>query len=295
MLSFRRFRGEDALRALGDRRGYLSAQNDLLQALSTLGLLGLAAYLWLQWRLWTALRAASKESALKGPASVAAGAFAGLFVQSKFAPPPLAALVILAVWTAWGVPCHPIRLKVDRIVRFSVLSFLSLVLVALFRLCAADRQQGLGVRAQMAGRMLPAEHCFARAFAFFPVEMQYGASYNLSLLNRSQLSVTPPDLSLDLASEAVRVGRVSVRWHPQDPASHHMLGLSILIESRLGGTSPLAEAASALERAMQLDPYFLPLVETRRMIADLQHDTRTVQSLTERHAHILGLLSESGG
>ncbi|MFA5138835.1 MAG: O-antigen ligase family protein [Elusimicrobiota bacterium] len=294
MLSFRRFRSEDTLRTLGDRRGYLSAQNDLIQALSTLGLLGLAAYLWLQWRLWGALRAASEEPALKGPASVAAGAFAGLFVQSKFGPPPLAALAILSVWAAWVVPCHPVRLKADRILRFSVLFFLSFILFVLLRLCAADRDYGLGVRAQLAGRLLEAERRFGRAFELFPAEMQYGASYNLSLLNRSQHAATPPQLSLELASEAVRVGRDSVRWHPRDPASSHMLGLSMLIESRLGGPSPLSEAAAVLDRAQELDPYFLPLVGTRHMIADIQGDTQTVQALAQRHAHIKALLSKSG-
>ncbi len=89
LFSFRKLRTKSYAKLIGSKAGQGSAHNDILQALSTTGLLGCGAYLWLVWSAW--------KLALEQKDAAVAAVIAGIFVQAKFNPIPLPVHVLAAM------------------------------------------------------------------------------------------------------------------------------------------------------------------------------------------------------
>lgn len=292
MLAFRRYRSEGTLRAIGDRMGNDTAHDDLLQSAVTTGVVGLAAYLWLLWAAALALRSALAEPGRRPAVSAAAGALIGLFVHAKVQPTPLPALALAAMWLGASLPRKDSQGRppeAPKFVPWAVLSGCVLLLLLGGWSCRADRAQRLAAAALEEGKLDDADRHFARAVELAPWEMRYKAAYNRLLLLRAG-GLKDERLRGATLHKAMRLGREAVRWHPGDPAAHNMLGLSLYFLAAYGGPDHLEEAARVLETAQELDPYFMPLLRARVLVAAAKGDEARAQSLHEEYLRLLALL-----
>lgn len=281
----RRSRSDDFIRALGDSAGQANAHNDLLQALTTTGVLGLAAYLWLAW----ALAVLAWRSQGDPRRASAAGALAGLFLQAKFNPMPLPGLVLACLCAAMLCPApsdakKPRSAALDGVVLF----FCAAAFVLILRLTAADFSHKKAVVFSGARRMDVALPSFERAERLNPGELQYRMVYASTL---QQLAVKETDSARRIAwiERAVQVGRDATAWRPTEVDAHQILGTALILLQRAGGPDHLTEAEAELDRALELDPKFAPLLENRLVLAHARGDVQREKILAAELLRLQGL------
>lgn len=281
----RRGRTDDFIRALGSTAGQANAHNDILQALTTTGVLGLAAYLWLAWAL-SVLAWRSRGDPYR---AAAAGALAGLFLQAKVNPVPLPGMVLAALCAAWLCPV-PTDAKNARWAALggAVLIFCAAAFVLILRLAAADFSQKKAVVFSGARRMDIALPSFERAERLNPGELRYRMIY-ASELHQLAAKETDPARRLGWIERAVKVGRDATEWRPNEVDSHQILGTSLILLQRAGGPDRLDEAEAELDRALELDPKFAPLLENRLVLAHARGDAPRVKILAEELRRLQGL------
>lgn len=281
----RRSRSDDFIRALGPNAGQANAHNDLLQALTTTGVLGLAAYLWLAWAL-AALAWRSRGDPYR---AAAAGALAGLFLQAKVNPVPLPGMVLAALCAALLCPASPDARKARSLaLDGAVLFFCAAAFVLILRLAAADFSHKMSVVFSGARRMDIALASFERAERLNPGELQYRMIY-ASALQQLAAKETDPARRLGWLERAVKVGRGAKAWRPNEVDAHQILGTSLILLHRAGGPDRLAEAEAELDRALELDPKFAPLLENRLVLAHARGDAPREKILAEELRRLQGL------
>lgn len=273
----RRRRTEGFLRALGPYSSQVSAHNDLLQVLVTLGLAGLAAYLWLLAGAWRLLREALSDPKRRPAAAAVAGALAGLFVQAKFNPVPLSALALAGLML--GTLASPAE-RPGRALPLKALGLLvcaGLAVLAL-RLCRADRQLLLGRSFEAAGRAGPALAAYRAAVRLNPYEFHYRLSH-ARFLARLAAAAPPGAARLELYEEAVLSGREGARLRPWLPDGHALLGTYLLLCASEGSPGRLEEARAALEAALERDPFHPSIIENRLQAAEALRETARASEL----------------
>lgn len=273
----RRGRTDDFIRAVGPVAGQAHAHNDLIQALTTTGAAGLAAYLWLA----CALALMAWRSRGDPYRAAAAGALAALFVQAKVNPVPMPGMVLAALCAAWlcpppAAPGKPRSPALDG----AVLVFCVVAFVLILRLAAADFSHKKAVVFASARRVDVALASHERAVRLNPGELQY-RMIHASLLHRLAAADPDPVRRLAWLDRAVKAGRDAVAWRPKEVDSHQILGTSLILHQRAGGPDRLAEAEAALDRALALDPKFTPLLENRIVLALERGDAERVKALSE--------------
>lgn len=273
----RRGRTDDFIRALGPVAGQAHAHNDLIQALTTTGAAGLAAYLWLAWAL-AMLAWRSRGDPYR---AAAAGALAALFVQAKVNPVPMPGMVLAALCAAWLCPA-PDDPKKARTAALdgAVLLLCAVAFVLILRLAAADFSHKKAVVFASARRPDVALASHERAVRLNPGELQY-RMIHASLLHRLAAADPDPVRRLAWLDRAVKTGRDAVAWRPDEVDSHQILGTSLILHQRAGGPDRLAEAEAALDRALALDPKFTPLIENRLVLARARGDAQREKALSE--------------
>lgn len=281
----RRSRTDDFIRAVGPVAGQAHAHNDLLQALTTTGAAGLAAYLWLAWAL-AVLAWRARGDPYR---SAAAGALAALFLQAKVNPVPLPGLVLAALCAAWLCPSpkepgRPRSAPLDG----AVLLFCASAFALILRLASADWSHKKAVVFASARRPDVALASHERAERLNPGELQY-RMIHASLLHRLAAGETDPARRLAWLDRAVRVGRDAVLWRPGEVDSHQILGTSLVLHRRAGGPDRLDEAEAELDRALALDPKFSPLIENRIVLARERGDAARAEALTAELLRLHGL------
>lgn len=281
----RRSRTDDFIRALGPTAGQANAHNDILQALSTTGLAGLAAYLWLAWAL-AVLAWRSRGDPYR---AAAAGCLTALFVQAKVNPVPLPGMVLAALSSAWLCPApaggkRPRSAAVDA----AAVLLCAAAFVLVLRLASADWSHKKAVVFAAGRRPDVALASHARAVRLNPGELQYRMIY-ASLLH--QLASKDPDPVRRLAwlDRAVRVGRDATAWRPDEVDAHQILGASLVLLHRAGGPDLMDEAESELDRALALDPKFTPLIQNRIILARERGDTAREKVLSDEMSRLEGL------
>ncbi len=281
----RRGRTDDFIRALGPNAGQANAHNDILQALTTTGVLGLAAYLWLAWTL-AVLAWRSRGDPRRASA---AGALAGLFLQAKVNPVPLPGVVLACLCAAMLCPA-PADAKKPRSAALdgAVLLFCAAAFVLILRLTAADFSHKMAIVFSAARRMDIALASFERAERLNPGELQYRMMY-ASALQQLAVKETDPARRLSWLERAVKIGRDAKAWRPNEVDSHQILGTSLILLQRAGGPDRLAEAEAELDRALELDPKFAPLLENRLVLAHARGDTPREKILAEELRRLQGL------
>lgn len=280
----RRGRTDAFVRALGPVGGQANAHNDLLQALTTTGVAGLAAYAWLIWTL-AVLSWRSRGDSYR---CAAAGALAGLFVQAKVNPVPLPGMVLAALCAAWLCPPAPEPAKArGRLLDGAALAACAAAFVLVLRLASADWSHKkavvfTGPRPDIA----LASH--ERALRLNPGELQYRMTH-ASLLHRLAAQERDPARRLALLERAVASGRDAVAWRPNEVDAHQILGTSLILLRRAGGPDRLAEAEAELDRALELDPKFTPLLQNRLVLARERGDAALEKSLSDEVRRLEGL------
>lgn len=276
----RKVRTDDFIRALGATKSQVSAHNDLLQVLVTMGLAGLAAYLWLLAGAWRCLSAALRESRHRSANAAIAGAVAGLFVQAKFNPVPLGALVLAALFlglTARGAPgpggARPFKAA-------AVLACALILLLGL-RLCRADREFQLARSYEGAGRAAPALKAYRAALRLNPYELHYRLNAARFM---AALAVANPNSSVkrELLEEAIASGREGSRLRPALADGFAMQGTYLLLAGAHGAPPRFDEAAAALDAALERDPSLPALLENRLKLAQALGDTSRAEALRSR-------------
>lgn len=272
----RRVRSDDFIRALGPSAGQANAHNDLLQALTTTGAAGLAAYAWLT----AALALLAWRSRGDPYRSAAAGALAGLFLQAKVNPVPLPGMVLAALCAAWLCPPPPAAAKPRSAAGDgAVLLLCAAAFVLILRLAAADFSHKKAVVFSAARRPDIALASHERAVRLNPGEVQYRMIHAAFL---QQLAAKDPDpvRRLGWLDRAVRTGRDASAWRPNEVDPHQILGTSLILHHRAGGADRLDEAQAELDRALELDPKFAPLLRNRIVLARERGDPVREQALT---------------
>lgn len=280
----RRGRTDAFIRAVGPVAGQANAHNDLLQALTTTGVAGLAAYAWLAWAL-AVLAWRARGDPYR---AAAAGALAGLFLQAKVNPVPLPAMALAALCAAWLCPLPAGPAKGRRpLLDGAVLALCAAAFVLVLRLASADWSHKKAV--VFSGRrpdIALASH--ERALRLNPGELQY-RMVHASLLHRLAAREPEPARRLALLDRAVRSGRDAVAWRPNEVDAHQILGTSLILERRAGGPDRLAEAEAELDRALELDPKFAPLLRNRIVLAHERGDAEREKALTAEVVRLEGL------
>ena len=143
---------------------------------------------------------------------------------------------------------------------------------------AADFSHKKAVVFTGARRMDIALPSFERAERLNPGELQYRMIYASAL---QQLAAKEADPARRRAwiERAVQVGRDATAWRPMEVDAHQILGTSLILLQRAGGPDHLAEAEAELDRALELDPKFAPLLENRLVLAHARGDTRREKTL----------------
>lgn len=281
----RKVRTEGFIRALGATKSQVSAHNDFLQVLVTLGLAGLAAYLWLLAGAWRCLSAALREGRHRSAIAAIAGAAAGLFVQAKFNPVPLGALVLIALFlglTARGSP----RPGQARTFKAAAVLACALILLLGLRLCRADREFLWARSYEAAGRTAPALKAYRSALRLNPYEFHY--RLNAARFMTALASANPnSEVRLALIEEAVASGREGARLRPALADGFAMQGSYLLLAGSYGAPPRLDEAAAALDAALERDPSLPALLENRMKLAQALGDTTRAEALRARLAQVL--------
>ncbi|MCM2305355.1 MAG: hypothetical protein NDJ72_11670, partial [Elusimicrobia bacterium] len=256
--------------------GQANAHNDLLQALTTTGAAGLAAYLWLA----GALALLAWRSRGDPYRAAAAGALAGLFLQAKLNPVPLPGLVLAALCAAWLCPSPAAAAKPrSAALDGAVLLFCAAAFVLVLRLAAADWSHKKALVFAAVGRPDIALASHERAVRLNPGEVQY-RMIHASLLHQLAAKDTDPARRLGWLDRAVRTGRDAAAWRPGEVDPHQILGTSLILHRRAGGPDRLDEAQAELDRALALDPKFGPLLQNLIVLARERGDAAREKALT---------------
>lgn len=281
----RRHRTEAFIRVLGPAKSQVSAHNDILQILATLGVAGLAAYLWLLAGAWRCVSAALNDSRHRSAAAAIAGALVGLFVQAKFNPVPLGALVVAALFLGLTARDEP-RPGRARAFKAAAVSVCALVLLLALWLCRADRAFHRARSLEAAGRPGPALTAYRAAVALNPYEFHY--RLNAARYTAAAAVANPnPEVRLALLEEAAASGREGARLRPALADGFAMRGTYLLLAGAHGAPPRFDEAAAALDAALERDPYLPALLENRMKLARALGDAPRAEALRVRLERVL--------
>lgn len=270
--ALRRHKTLGFMRHTGITSGQSNAHNDLIQALATTGLLGLAAYLWVLWGAARLLAEALADPARRTLAAAVGGALAGLFLQAKLNPtslPSLAAAAALCGLLASGFgPGWRPTLRWAPLVPWLASS---VALAGSLRLALADFHQRKALVFQSVGRFDLAGREFPQAIRLHPYETDYRAAYWRFLIQSAERT-SDAALRLAFLEQAALLGEEAVRLRPAHIDGYQMLGAGLYELSRAGGPDRLEEAERALDRALELDQAFPSLLDNRVKLARLRGD-----------------------
>jgi len=161
----------------------------------------------------------------------------------------------------------------------AVLVFCAAVFVLIIRLAAADWSHQKALVFASARRPDIALAAHARAVRLNPGELQYRMIY-ASVLHGLAANESDPARRLGWLERAVDLGRNATAWRPNEVDAHQILGTSLVLHHRAGGPDRLAEAEAELDRALELDPKFSPLLANRIVLARERGDSARAAELT---------------
>lgn len=290
--AFRRMRSEEFVRRMkGSVRFQAYAHNDVLQALSTTGIIGTGAYLYLL--LMIALTA---WTACRGPdgwlASGVAGGLVAVFANVKFNPISIEVMTLVAFLCGLAAalarperaePAQETSRRLERAGTGLVAAFSAAGLVLVLRLLSADLESKYAqlefARGQRASGM---DHARA-AIKLEPCVTAYRVQHmnEMGDLINSDKNVQG---RLELLAEALASGKEAVRCHPEEVNPHYLYGMAAWMHVQLGLDQHLELAERELDAALERDPLFIPLLEQRLSVA-AKRGGPTAQDWAARLAH----------
>jgi hypothetical protein len=296
--AFRRFRSDEMVRVTHDSSSIQSnAHNDLLQAAVTLGVLGLAAYLWVLWalssRLFLLLSGPGKD-----PRSAAvASALFGLFIQAKVNPIPPAALMLAALLA--GLVCGERRgLPRGAGRAVSSLAAVSCAVAAAFlaRFCAADAGYKSGFNIVSSTTLadpvyMDGVNRLRRATEINPWWLEY-LSARCDVILRTT-AIAPPVQGRQLMEKALQLTADAVRYHPGNGTAHYLRATALALSAVRFGSGLMPEAFAEIKAASRLDPTFTYVMRRRMEIAHALGDRADYDQVNARYRRIIGLAGET--
>lgn len=249
----------------------MSAKNDFVQAAATLGILGLAAYIWLFLVLLTRVFEFSRFSEFMGGVLIEtqeyrmgaaiAGSLAAAVVNSSWNLLPIEAMVIVCF--AAGVLCLKEGEVSPRLARGLRLASVIVALVTA-QLCAANIAMTKGIAAWEERDFKRAAQMMRAAVYLAPWEIEYVSKRceEIYLLARF---VTPKE-SKDFMGRAVRASVKMVEMAPANASSWELLASTYWQASYYLGPHLLRDAHRAISRAQELDPFFEFTAQRKREI-----------------------------
>lgn len=287
--AFRRERSEDFVRILGGKAGQASAHNDVLEVAATTGLVGLAAYLWCVWGLLGAVRGALADPETRADAAAAAGALAALFVAAKFNPTPFAALVaaapLVGLLARFGArdAAPPSAFG-----RLAVAVVASVVCWGSMRLARADHWFLKARVYRDVGRTDLAPVAFDSSLRLNPYETRYRMATVGFLLDLAGRSPRPEDRA-GLLAAAGRLSEEGLARRPGHVDSWQSRGVALARLAQSGDASAWGAASHALDRGLELDPWFPPLLASRGAVAREMGDAPALKRILARQARLVEL------
>ncbi len=265
VIDYARLKGP-VLAKMGPHEGYArNAHNDLLETLTTMGLLGLASFLWLQFTVIGAFIAAKKRNPT-GAAALGAGILA-IWVLAKFNPPGFAALWIMSAMAGclFSAPSDEgERRKFPTAALICALAIFWFTTAVTIR-ARADHQDVLGRWARAVGRPQQAAEHFENAIRLRPGMVAYVNDLANLLWDAAQ-SAQSQDRSM-LLTRAAEAAVQGLQYRPLDPQLYRLLALAEVRRAQSGDVTRFAYARRALEDAERLDPGFEDTMGLRRLIA----------------------------
>lgn len=267
--SFRKHKTVAAIMAARSSRFVqFSAHNDVLHIAATMGFYGLAAYalllLGFGFCVYNGLQAGRRNMV-----AALAGGIIGVWAIAKIQPIPLSTMTVCAVMVGLIMRSrHIFRVSANPPnTRRWVLAgtFASgLVLIFVTRAFVADvyRQRG---RIYSRSDALLSAQAFNQAAKWAPWEMK-GRQEQARSLYALPYRATP-EMGRRIAAEAVKIGRSSLWYHPNDADAHALYGSSLLACQFWGGPMAQDEAMAALDKAQKMAPMFRPLMRQRMAVA----------------------------
>ncbi len=268
-LAFRQFMTQRFIDANGHNDVFiqLSAHNDILQVLTTMGLVGLAAYIFFYKEVASLLRRAlGAETETFG----IAGGITALFVNAKFNPIPLPVLVIASCLIGCldrGNPYPEDDVEGSRPWARIALAASIILLVIFGTMSVAERHQRKGENAAQLGHMAEAAQEFNVAAQVNPFDLWYTQKqldYFWTVIPR-----IPGVNKETLAAFSHNVSENIGRLHPFDPVAHEIRSISYRFEGNMIGHDRYWESAHEIEVAERLAPHFSAYVTQREEIAEL--------------------------
>lgn len=281
--ALRRLRTAEFTALMGSSHHQAYPHNDLLQALSGLGLPGAAAYAWLLWSAARAARRALDPEASRPLAAALAAGLLALWVNLALNPVSLEVLAFAAVAAGLlaslgeAAPSAPL----PRLPLLALAALATASLAGALGLARADAVFKAGARAQAAGDFAAARREFARARAAAPCELSYILG-EVNAIGDWINATRVVDERLALLALAEKDGRVAVSCHPRQSTAHYIAGAAARMHADLGFRDQLPVAARELDAALELDPRFGPLLAARLEVARLMGDASRIAELERR-------------
>ncbi|PCI33792.1 MAG: hypothetical protein COB53_12030 [Elusimicrobia bacterium] len=268
--ALRTYRDDSFLRLIGSKRSQVSAHNDWLQVLATMGFLGFAALMWLHWGIVDVLRDAWAQAENQFTVAASAAALIGLFVQAKVNPLPLVCWIQGAALAGAMVRGSRRRtVGVSRAV-FAAAGGLSVVIVfaglGLYRADAAFAAGHAEVRENLARGILQYELACERN----PYELHYRVV--LSKAYYAAAARAKGAAAITMLRKNAANGDAGARRRPSEVEGHLIAGTARLTLGANGASADLDHAARSFEQALAIDPNFLPTLENALQLATLRGD-----------------------
>lgn len=278
------------------------AHNDLLQILTTMGALGLLAYLWVLWGAFRLVANALDDPQRRGHAAAAGAAILGLFCQAKVNPVPSGAIALSALWLGLialpaqqpPAPDHGRRRQsVERLAALCCIILFGSACWTFGRKTAADFSFRKALSDNMKGAFQEALPEFVRALKLSPREVKYYTGYD-NLLSGC-IEYAEKEQQSACMRQSVQLGRDAVALMPNRFYSHQLLGLGLLRLSALKGEDHWEEADRIWEHAQTLNPGWLPVYRFRRDIANHQKDTKKLQTIFAQFQPYYNIFKQPNG
>ena len=265
------------------------AHNDILEALTTTGALGGAAYALLLYMVIKAGMAAWSDPARRSRSAALAGGLLALFINMKFNPIPLEVLAAGALLAGALAPARGTAGRLREIASAAVLAAFGLAAASgAWVLVRADAQVKDAQRLKASGRPELAQRRLEAALALRPCELAYSVEY-ANFLHARAASISEPAVRLQLLDLGAAAAEKAAACHPASPIARYALGVCALFQAQAGRPERLSAAEMELDRALELDPLFVPILRARARAALVRGDNALFSALEEKSRSLEGL------
>lgn len=259
-----------------------SAHNDILQALSTMGIVGLAAYCFFMWRTSKFVFYSCKLTTM---GSTMTASLVALFVQAKVNPIPLPILAIGAAILGAMAVDRPFSLEPSIRTRKMVNCLgaaIACAIVALtVRMCKAERYQMLAELARDRGSFLEAAQDYNLAAQVNPLDIHYSQA-QLNALWAIMPGLRPSEQLQARVASVILADRICL-LHPNYPTAHEIRAVALRVRAAPGDFD---EADREIGIAQNLAPTMLSFFQWRAALAVVRHDPATAIKNESRVAQI---------